>query len=140
MRYLFIAGAVPFIVLGVLHIIYTILDERRPCRIAPRDPHLLEQMRAGSLFLTRQTTVWRAWLGFNLSHGLGVVLFAGILIHGAALHFDAVRSAAPELLFAVPVIASLYFLMSLRYWFRIPAIGTGLGTAVLLAGAVLAAM
>jgi hypothetical protein len=68
------------------------------------------------------------------------VLFAGILIHGAALHFDAVRSAAPELLFAAPVIASLYFLMSLRYWFRIPAIGTGLGTAVLLAGAVLAAM
>ena len=98
---------------------------------------LVEQMRASTLFLTRQTTVWRAWIGFNLSHGLGIVVFAGLLIHGAALHFDAVRSAAPELLFAAPVVALLYFLMSLRYWFRIPAIGSGLGAALLLAGAVL---
>ena len=136
MRYLFIAGAVPFLVLGLVHVIYSVLDERRPYRIAPRDPELVERMRAGTLILTRQTTVWRAWIGFNLSHGLGIVLFAGILIHGAALHFDAVRSAAPELLFAAPVIASLYFFMSLRYWFRIPAIGSGIGAALLLAGAV----
>lgn len=140
MRYLFIAGAVPFLILGTLHIIYTLMDTDRPRRIAPRDPHLLEQMRAGTLFLTRQTTVWRAWIGFNLSHGLGVVLFAAVLIHGAALHFDAVRSAAPELLIAAPVIASLYFLMSLRYWFRIPSIGTGVGAVLLLAGAVLAVL
>jgi len=140
MRYLFIAGAVPFLVLGLLHIIYSILDERRPHRIAPRDPELVDRMRAGTLILTRQTTVWRAWIGFNLSHGLGIVLFAGMLIHGAALHFDAVRSAAPELLFFAPVVASLYFLMSLRYWFRIPAIGSGLGAVLLLAGALLAAI
>lgn len=140
MRYLFIAGAVPFLILGLVHVIYSVLDERRPYRIAPRDPDLVERMRAGTLILTRQTTVWRAWIGFNLSHGLGIVLFAGILIHGAALHFDAVRSAAPELLFAAPVIASLYFLMSLRYWFRIPAIGSGIGAALLLAGAVLVAI
>jgi hypothetical protein len=30
--------------------------------------------------------------------------------------------------------------MSLRYWFRIPAIGTGLGAVLLLAGAVLAVL
>jgi hypothetical protein len=140
MRYLFVAGAVPFLILGILHILYTLSDADRPRRIAPRDPHLVEQMRAGTLFLTRQTTVWRAWIGFNLSHGLGIVLFAGMLIYGAALHFDAVRSAAPELLFAAPVIASLYLLMSFRYWFRIPAIGSGIGTALLLAGAVLTAI
>ena len=138
MRYLFVAGALPFLILGILHIIYTFSDAERPRRIAPRDPMLVEQMRASTLFLTRQTTVWRAWIGFNLSHGLGIVVFAGLLIHGAALHFDAVRSAAPELLFAAPVVALLYFLMSLRYWFRVPAIGTGIGAALLLAGAVLA--
>lgn len=138
MKLLFLAGAVPFLLLGILHIVYTLLDEKRPRRIVPRDRELLERMRASPLVLTRETTVWRAWIGFNLSHGLGVVVFAGALIYGAALHFEAVRSAAPELLVAAPVIASLYFLMSLRYWFRVPAIGTGIGAALLLAGAVLA--
>jgi hypothetical protein len=100
----------------------------------PGDPNLTEAMRAGTLRLTRETTVWRAWIGFNLSHGLGIVLFAGLILYGALFHFVALRSAAPELLLAAPVIASLYLLMSLRYWFRIPAIGSAMGTVLLLAG------
>lgn len=139
MRYVFIIGAIPFLVLGILHIAYTVIDAERPRRIVPRDRELVERMRASTLVLTRETTVWRAWIGFNLSHGLGVVLFAAALIYGAALHFEAVRSAAPELLFAAPAIASLYCGLSLRYWFRVPTIGTGIGALVLLAGAVMTA-
>jgi hypothetical protein len=100
----------------------------------PGDPNLTEAMRAGTLRLTRETTVWRAWIGFNLSHGLGIVLFAGLILHGALFHFAALRSTAPELLLAAPVVASLYLLMSLRYWFRIPAIGSAIGTVLLFAG------
>ena len=130
MRYLFVAGAVPFLLLGLLHIVYSILDERKPRRIVPRDPELAERMLADTLILTRQTTVWRAWIGFNISHGLGVVLFAGAVLYGAIVHFDPVRRAAPELLFAATAIASLYCLLSMRYWFRIPAVGSGIGAAL----------
>jgi len=140
MRYLFVAGAAPFLILGILHIVYTFMDETRPRRIVPRDRDLVERMHTATLVLTRETTVWRAWIGFNLSHGLGIVVFAGAVLYGAALHFDALRQGASELLFAAPVIASLYFLLSMRYWFRIPAIGSGIGTALLLAGAIAAAV
>ncbi|HUT50027.1 MAG TPA: hypothetical protein VM325_11860 [Alphaproteobacteria bacterium] len=136
MKYLFITGAVPFVLLGVLHITYSLIDERRPRRLMPRDRDLLEGMRTGTLVLTKETTVWRAWIGFNLSHGLGVVLFSAALVYIAALHFEPVRNAAPEVLVAAPVIAAVYLGLSLRYWFSIPAIGSGLGTGLLLAGAV----
>jgi len=135
MKYLFIAGAVPFLVLGTLHIVYTLMDEWRPRRLAPRDRDLIERMRTSTLVLTRETTVWRAWIGFNLSHGLGVVLFSGGVLYMAALHFEPVQNAAPEVLLAVPVIAAVYFGLSMRYWFSIPAIGSGLGAGLLLAGA-----
>jgi len=138
MRYLFVAGAAPFLILGFLHIVYTFMDEIRPRRIVPRDRDLVERMRAATLVLTRETTVWRAWIGFNLSHGLGIVVFAGLVVYGALLHFGALQREAPELLFAAPAVGSLYLLMSLRYWFRIPAIGTGIGAALFLAGAIAA--
>lgn len=135
MKYLFISGAVPFLLLGILHIVYTVMDELRPRRLAPRDRDLIECMRTGTLILTKETTVWRAWIGFNLSHGLGVVLFSGALVHMAAWHFEPVRTTAPEVLIAAPVIAAIYFGLSLRYWFSVPAIGSGLGASLLLAGA-----
>jgi hypothetical protein len=137
-RYLFIAGAIPFLLLGILHIVYTFMDDEHPRRIVPRDRELTERMRTATLVLTRETTVWRAWIGFNLSHGLGIVVFAGAVTYGAAFHFEAVRRAAPELLYAASAIALLYLLMSLRYWFRIPAIGSAIGAALLLAGAIMA--
>lgn len=136
MKYLFVAGAVPFLILGILHIAYTLMDERRPRRIVPRDRELVERMRVSTLVLTKETTFWRAWIGFNLSHGLGVVLFGGALVYIGTLHFDPVRNAAPEVLVAAPVIAAIYFGLSLRYWFSIPAIGSGLGAGLLLAGTV----
>jgi len=135
-KYLFVAGAVPFLILGILHIAYTFMDERQPRRLAPRDRDLVENMRADTLILTKETTVWRAWIGFNLSHGLGIVFFGGALIYMAALHFEPVRNAAPVVLVAAPVVAAAYLGLSLRYWFSIPAIGSGLGAGLLLTGAI----
>ncbi|MDH3232334.1 MAG: hypothetical protein OEQ29_02320 [Alphaproteobacteria bacterium] len=136
MKYVFIAGALPFLLLGSLHIIYTLMDERQPRRLTQRDHDLVKRMRSNTLALTKETTVWRAWIGFNLSHGLGVVLFAVAMIYMAALHFEPVRASAPIVLIAAPVIAAIYVGLSIRYWFSIPAIGSGLGAGLLLAGAV----
>jgi len=138
MKYVFLAGAIPFLVLGIAHIVYSLIDARRPFRIAPRDPDLVARMRTGTLILTRETSVWRAWIGFNISHGMGVTLFGAGVLYMAALHFQAVLRAAPELLLAAPVIAAIYLLLSLRYWFSIPAIGSALGGMLLTGGAIAA--
>jgi len=133
---LFIAGSIPFVVLGLVHIAYSVADASRPARIVPREPALIESMKAGRLVITRQTTVWRAWIGFNISHGVGVFLF-GIVVFGAALSgFEANFSAMPALFYASPLVAATYLVLSLKYWFRIPAIGSGVGAALLASGVV----
>ena len=74
------------------------------------------------------TTMWRAWVGFNFSHSLGAALFgAGCITAGLLLTPGAIPRAA----LLVPVVVSaLYLVMAVKYWFRIPAGGTALATAL----------
>jgi hypothetical protein len=37
-------------------------------------------MKATSPVLTRRTSLWNGWLGFNGSHGLGILLFVVIYL------------------------------------------------------------
>jgi len=135
--YLFVAGSIPFVVLGLVHIAYSILDASRPSKIVPREPDLIERMKAGRLVLTRETTVWRAWIGFNISHGVGVLLFGLIILCAALFGFEANLSAMPALFYASPLVAAIYLGLSLKYWFRVPAIGSGIGAVLLAAGVIL---
>lgn len=137
-RLLFAIGAAPFLVLGMLHILYSLADTVRPRRIVPRDRELIERMRASPLVLTRETDMWKAWLGFNLSHGLGVALFGALYLFLAAAS-PGVLAGSPVLRWAAPAVAAVYLGLALRYWFRIPVAGTAIGTAAFLAAAVLAA-
>jgi hypothetical protein len=56
---LLIVGGSVFGVLGLLHTMYTFADARRPRRLAPDDPAVLESMRSSSLRLSRGGTTWR---------------------------------------------------------------------------------
>ena len=58
--------------LGGIHLLYTY----RGWKLQPRDPALREAMAQSTLFITRETTVWRANKGFNASHSLGILVFA----------------------------------------------------------------
>lgn len=122
-----VAGGSVFLILGLLHAAYTLSDEKRPRRIVPDDPKVIEAMAASKVRIARGgTTVWRAWIGFNLSHSLGAVMFgAACLIAGLLLKTLSPPRAA---LFIPVAIASLYALLAVRYWFRIPVIGTALAT------------
>jgi hypothetical protein len=80
--------------------------------------------------------MWNSWLGFNLSHGLGVLLFGLGGLYVSALHFDRVAAEMRAVLYAMPVIALLYCLMSARYWFRVPTVGTAAGAVLLAVGAI----
>jgi hypothetical protein len=109
-----VAGAALIVgVLGTLHLVYTFGGSR----LHPRDESLITHMQAVSPRLTRQTTIWRAGLGFHASHSLGAMLFAAVF---ASL---ALAPGAP--LFAMPVLAQ-------RFWFRIPLLGPRGGERVVL--------
>jgi len=135
-RYLFLAGAVPFIVLGLAHAVATPRTPAQAKGLSPRDPALREAMARDHVLLTRRTTLWLAWVGFNLSHSLGAVLFGAVilLIGRSPASFDA--QAGVFLPLAV-VVSATYLVLGARYWFRTPIVGISLASACFLASWVL---
>jgi hypothetical protein len=120
-----------FVLLGLLHALYTYLDIERPRRLVPRDPAVTQAMAQSHLRLSGTgTTMWRAWVGFNFSHSLGVVLF-GLVCIGAGRVLVTMLLPA-WILFAFVVIALMYLALGLLYWFRIPVAGIALGLVCLL--------
>src|SRR5712692_6945270 len=79
-RYFFLAGALPFLVLGVAHAVVTPLAVADRKGLAPSDVELSSAMAKTRLLLTKRTDMWLAWVGFNLSHSLGILLFAAFVL------------------------------------------------------------
>ena len=130
---LYIAGCIPFLILGLLHTAYTIADIRNPKRLIPYKSGVMGLMKESTLALTKETDMWRAWIGFNISHGVGVLFFAITLLYLAVLHIAFLQSSI-FLLTVSPQIALVYLLLSRKYWFRIPAAGSAIGLLCFLAG------
>jgi hypothetical protein len=87
----------------------------------PDDPALIEAMSASGVRLAKGgTTMWRAWVGFNLSHSLGALMFGfACIVAGVSLGSFALPKAA----LLVPVaIGTIYLWLAIRYWFRVPAV------------------
>jgi hypothetical protein len=121
-RFLLELGGSVFVLLGSLHALYTLLDIRRPRRLVPQDPAVALAMAASPLRLSRGgTTMWRAWVGFNFSHSVGVVLF-GVICVGAG---DALGAMVVPVwvLLVLAVISVIYLGLSARYWFWVPTAG-----------------
>src|SRR5215471_1838524 len=112
---LLILGGSVFGLLGGLHAIYTLLDLRNPRRLVPVDPSVIHAMANSALRLSRGgTDMWRAWIGFNFSHSLGVLLFATLAIC-AGLRINRLPVAIMP---ALTLIGCTYLLLALLYWFR----------------------
>ena len=138
-RYLFLAGALPFVVLGIAHALATPLTPEEAKGLSPRDPAYRQAMSKETVLLTRRTNLWQAWVGFNLSHSLGAVLFgAVILVVGrSAATFRA--SSSVFVPFAV-VVSGLYLIIGMRYWFRTPIVGITISCVLFVASWVLQAL
>jgi hypothetical protein len=79
--FLLILGGAVFGALGAVHAVYTLLDLRDPQRLVPADPSVAHAMANSALRLSGgRTDMWRAWIGFNFSHSLGVLLVAGLAL------------------------------------------------------------
>ncbi|PWB29200.1 hypothetical protein DCO48_22335 [Pseudomonas sp. SDI] len=129
---LIITSACIVFALGTLHLIYTFFSRK----LHPYDPALTKHMQQVTLRITRETTLWRAWIGFNASHSLGAMLFG--LVYG-----ELAWAHAP-LLFGDPLLlgSGLLFLAALlllarRYWFRIPLFAIAIALVFYLTGAAL---
>jgi hypothetical protein len=128
------ASAAIILCLGTAHLWLTF----RGTALHPRDESLTARMREVTPRLTRQTTMWRAWVGFNASHSVGAMLFG--------LTWGYLALAQPGVLFASVFLRGLglvllagYAVLGWRYWFSIPFRGIALAAALYVAALIAAA-
>jgi len=121
-----LAGSAAIILLlGLAHLLFTF----NGTKLLPRDSELQARMREVSPFISRETSMWKAWVGFNASHSFGAILFGAIygylaVFHGAFL-FQSVFLLSLGLLVLVG-----YLLLAKHYWFSAPFRGILLATVL----------
>jgi hypothetical protein len=138
----FVAGTVPLIVAGALHVVYALVDTVRPRYFAPRERSVMRAMEGTTIRLRRgeQTTpsVWSVWIGVHIGFGLGLLTF-GLLCLLIALHdFALVESIAAIRPLTIAFCAA-YLALSLRFFWYVQVIITGAATACFVVAAVLSA-
>lgn len=133
-----IGGSI-FLLLGVGHGLLTLRDLKDPRAFTPRDPELRKAMQQSSIAFHRTINLWKAWMGFNLSHSLGLVLFGGGFLY-VGLFAPGAFAASPLLQGCAVAVSAIYLVLSLLFWFSKPAIGSGLGLACFVLAILLAAI
>jgi hypothetical protein len=140
----FIAGTIAFMVAGGGHALAALLDTVRPTFFVPIDDSVRSAME-GTTFRFRRMwprandvtpSMWRLWLGFNISHGIGAFTF-GLLCLLIAIHDFALVENIEAIRSLTVVVSAAYLALSLRFWFYVPAIVTGGATACFTIAAVL---
>jgi uncharacterized membrane protein len=130
--WLIAASAAIILSLGLIHVQYTFLGRR----LHPRDAELEARMREVSLVLTRETTIWKAWVGFNASHGFGAILF-GLVYGYLAVAREAFLFGEPFLLGVGLLLLLGYGLLGKRYWFSVPFRGIALAAVLYVAAIII---
>ena len=122
------ASAAITIALGLLHLYFTYVGNK----LHPRDAALMEQMKQVQLVIAR-TSTWRAWIGFNASHSLGLILFGAL--------FGYLSLAQPGVLFGSWFVGAIglaalaaWLIMARAYWFARPLQAVALASVLYVAG------
>ncbi len=123
------ASAAILLLLGLAHLLFTFSG----IKLLPRDADLQGRMQAVSPVITRQTTMWNAWIGFNASHGVGLILF-GAVYGDLALAHDALLFGSVFLLALGLVVLLAYVFLARMYFFRTPFRGVVLATVLYVFG------
>ena len=120
---LIIIGASIFGILGTIHLLYTFFTNK----LDPYDSSVTRAMKDTSPILTKETSIWNAWVGFNASHSLGAMLVAAVYIPLGTSYFYIIQQSV--WFSFLPVLIGLsYLILAKIYWFKIPFFGVLIST------------
>jgi hypothetical protein len=119
-------------VLGAVHLSYTLLGPN----LTPRDPALQIRMGEISPVITKETTMWRCWVGFNASHSIGLMLFGLVFGFLAWAHWQLLFQSPFLLVVGLAVLVGFVALCKV-YFFSVPLIGVSTSLACYVASVVL---
>lgn len=139
----FIAGTIPLMLAGGGHALATLVDTVRPTFFTPLENSAKTAAEGTGIRLVRmfgvggaRPSMWRMWLGFNISHGLGVFAF-GLLCLLIATHDFSLVERVDAIRPLTIAFSAAYLALSLRFWFYGPAIVTGTSTMCFIIATVL---
>ena len=139
----FVAGTIPLVVFGGLHALGTLLDAVRPTFFTPLEDSVRDELQRTGIRLRRMAggsgaspSMWKVWLGINVSHGLGIFTFGLLCLLIGAHDFALVEriDGLQPLTIAFP---ALLIALSMRFWFWGPLLISTSSTACFTAAAVL---
>ena len=125
-------SAAIILLLGLIHLFYTFRGQK----LHPRDAALQTRMKEVSPVLTRETTMWKAWVGFNASHSYGAILF-GLVYGYLAVAQSSLLFQSPFLLVLGLLLLAGYAVLGKVYWFSVPFRGIVLSAALYVAAVVI---
>lgn len=120
---LWIAGSLIYLLLGSAHLFYTFFTRK----FLAKNPDAVVAMQNTHPLLTRKTTMWKAWVGFNGSHSLGAIYLGIINLILAGQYFHILEKSGS--LLSLTFLTSLFYLfLAKKYWFNVPLNGIVLAT------------
>jgi hypothetical protein len=123
--FLIAASAAILMFLGLAHLLFTFYGPK----MLPRDRELIARMQETNLVLTSEASMWKAWIGFNASHSLGVILFGAVYGYLSLAH-SAFLFQSTYLLSLGLLMLLVYVFLAKRYWFSVPFRGIFLATVL----------
>lgn len=136
----FVAGTIPLLVAGGLHVLGALVDTVRPTYFTPIDRSVNSVVEGTGIRLVGKPTpsMWRVWLGIHISHGLGVFTFGLLCLLIAAHDFTLVEGIGALRPLTIAFSAT-YLVLALRFWFWGPVVITGTATVCFTVATVLSA-
>jgi hypothetical protein len=128
-------SAAILLVLGLLHLLYTF----HGVKLHPRDTGLQARMREVSPVISRETTMWKTWIGFNASHSFGAILFGTVYGYLALVQREFLFQSVFLLATGALLLAGYVFLGK-RYFFSVPYRGLLIASVAYLGGLIAAAL
>ena len=128
-------GACAAIILffGGVHLAYMFFTDQ----LIPVDGQLETAMKRVAVRISSETTMWKVWVGFNVSHSMGLILFGLIYGYLTVYRWDVLQKSYFLAGLGLVVLVS-YVVLARVFWFSDPLIGVSVATLLYLAGFVCA--
>ena len=128
-RILIGSSAVILLYLGSVHLAYTLLSHQ----FSPADRQLETSMKQVAPRISGEMTMWKAWVGFNLSHSMGLLLFGLIYGYMVVYRWEVLRTS--YFLAGTGLLTLLgYVVLARIFWFTAPLIGVLVATLLYVVG------
>jgi len=125
-------------IIGLLGLAHLILTLRGP-KLLPRDPSLKTAMQEAAPVITSHTNIWRMWIGFNISHSMGALLFGLVYGYLALFHSEVIFGSVFLQIVGFVMLAGFVILAKL-YWFITPFVASSISLLLYLIGIAMASI